>query len=151
MEKKILVVMFILACFLFACSEPEVTSRKLTPTGALAHPEPIKVHEARNAEPVAQEPAQPEKTAAETLEEVKQTWVDEPAAPSVKTASSIYGTVETTKTGKDALREKTRAAYSVGYGLTEDVDADDTFGSKYHSSSGKLTNVPEGYGEDTDY
>ncbi|MBW3018701.1 hypothetical protein KY329_00755 [Candidatus Woesearchaeota archaeon] len=146
MEKKILVVMFILACFLFACSGPEATSRKLTPTGALANPEPIKVHEAKDAPVVVND--EPEQTAAEALTEAKQTVAE---SEPVKAATSIYEGVESTKTGEDALKEKTRAAYSVGSDLSQDVDADSTFGSKYHSSSGNLINVPEGYGEDTNY
>jgi hypothetical protein len=146
MEKKIVMVLCILAIFMFACSSPEVTSRKLTPTGALAHPEPIKVHEAKNVQPIEKEDPENQQTAAEALQEVKETWDDQPTA-TVKSASSIYGTVETTKTGKDALAEKTRAAYSTGSGLAEDIDADKEFGSKYHSNSGKLTNLPDGYGE----
>ena len=60
--------------------------------------------------------------------------------PGAKTGT-FYPPVKVTGTGKDALKEKTKALMSGGTAAPEN-DADKEFGPKYHSSDGDSTNLP---------
>jgi len=71
-----------------------------------------------------------------------------PIATGAAEGATWYPPVDTTATGEDALKARTKAAMSQGMGLEGDVDADKTFGSKYHSSSGKTINLPDEYDQE---
>ncbi len=60
-------------------------------------------------------------------------------------SGTFYPPVTTDATGKDALKEKTRALMSTGIAVPTTIKADDQFGAKYHSSSGDSKNLPDGY------
>ena len=96
-----------------------------------------------------QEPAatnEPTKSAAQVLKEMQ----SNPQSPSVTTPTGKSGTfyppVTTTSTGKDALKEKTRALFQKTV-YTPNVEADDTAGARYHEKDGDLTNLPDGYND----
>lgn len=137
MKKSIVMVLLVLS-LLMACSQSEVSSRRVVPTGAVAY------------DPVVSEPSRPvvqpveEKTAAEALQEVKAT--ETLSQPVAKQGATLYPPVVSSATGKDALLERTHAAFSKS-SYVSSVDADKDFGAKYHEADGDPTNLPEEYGE----
>lgn len=62
-------------------------------------------------------------------------------------SGTFYPPVTTDSTGKDALKEKTRALMSTGAEVPTTVKADDQFGARYHDSDGDSTNLPDGYSD----
>lgn len=94
---------------------------------------------------IAQEPETASKSAAEVLEDLKD------APTKVVSASPKNGTfyppIKVSGTGKDALKEKTRALMSAGAEVPGTVDADKDFGPKYFSADGDPKNLPGDYGK----
>lgn len=144
MKREILCIA-VLLLLLVACGGPQVSGRKATPTGAVVgvpdvEPEPVQADS---------EPADESKTAAEALQEVKENPATVETAAG-KAGNSWYPPVVTSATGEDALRERTKAAFSSS-SFNTSVDADRHTGSRYYDSDGDPTNLPEGYGVDQSY
>jgi len=148
--KKEIVCISLLLLLLVACGGPKVSGKKVasTPTGAVVGvpdeptPQASPTHEVEQAES--------SKTAAEALEEVKKSPQAVEASSASKAGSSWYPPVVTSSTGKDALHERTKAAFSRS-SFNTSVDADRQSGARYYDSSGDADNLPEGYGEDQSY
>lgn len=146
MTKKILVVLLILSVFLVGCSDPKVSSRKIT--GAVPMETQGPYDTPKEVEVVKESEPQPEeKSAAETLKEIKETTPEDAVKPE---GSTLYPPVETSAEGRDALKERTKAAFSKST-IAVDSDGDKSFGSKYYQRDGDPANLPPGYGEDHDY
>lgn len=114
----------------------------------VAVPEPSGVTGAVTS-PAAQSSAEVSKSAAEVLSEIKAQetgTVSVAAAPGAK-SGTFYPPVKVTGTGKDALKEKTKALMSGGSTPPENVDAQGQFGAKYHDADGDSKNLPGEYGQ----
>lgn len=134
MKKRIVMGLFLLALLVACSAKPEVSGRKVTsPTGAVVAEPPV--------EPEPEASVQ-EKTAAEALAEEK----SKAPATVAKQGSSLYPPIVSSKQGKDALQERTRAAFSKS-SFNESVDAEKDFGPKYFDDDGDAINLPDDYGE----
>ncbi len=142
MDRKIMLALIFLTFFLVSCGKSEVTATQRTvdkvldtssdsPTGAAVQ----QVTTVRTTEDTGETGT----TAAEALKDLSQDDID---AGATAEGGSIYSGTTSTATGEDALKEKTRQAYSTGLGVGDGVEADDQFGPKYHN------NLPDGYGND---
>lgn len=141
--KKVMVLIISLMVMLTACSESEVTGKRVTaptPTGNVVQ----NIQEVQQAQTETQTT---ETTAAEALEQIKEQGTLE--EPTDTAGSSVYPPIVTSKQGKDALLERTKSAFSKS-GYVSNVEADDKQGARYYDD-GKLVNVPDGYGEETNY
>jgi len=87
------------------------------------------------------------KTAAQALKEMQQ--MESVTAESGPKSGTFYPPVNTAATGKDALKEKTRALFTKPLDVPN-VQADDEFGAKYHESDGDLKNLPDKYTDSGD-
>lgn len=91
--------------------------------------------------------ATPTKTAAEALQEIKEAGTTTPVSSGEKTGT-FYPPITTDATGKEALKAKTRALFQKET-YDPNVEADSTFGAKYHSADGDPTNLPDGYDDNS--
>ena len=148
--KKSYVILLLLA-LLIACGQPEVSGRKMSsPTGAVAGVPDMDVQDEYVPEPEDVQPVEnpvAEKTAKEALEEVKA--VETLNQPVAKQGATLYPPIVSSKTGKDALMERTHEAFSQS-NYQSDIDADKTFGPKYHDDDGDPENLPDEYGSGRD-
>jgi len=139
MDKRVILAILVLTVFLVGCGNDEVTATKRTvdkvldstresPTGAAVQ----QITEVKTEESTGT-------TAAEALKELQQSDIDTSTGGTAVT--TIYSGTTSDKSGKDALKEKTRQAFSVG-SSTGDVEADDQFGPRYQDD------LPGEYGND---
>lgn len=140
--KRVLLLVALSFLLLAAC-ESETTGKRVAvpstgPTAAAV----------ADAEPApAETPEVETKSAAETLKEIQSDPVVA-EGDGVK-SGNFYPPVTTGATGEDALKEKTKALMSGSQGV-EGVQADKTFGPKYHSDDGDAINLPGDYDDEDD-
>lgn len=149
MVKRVMLLLLFSLALLSACGG-ETVSRKSAlngggPTGAV-----VGVDSYEPKSPSAPVPTgETGKSAADALKEIKQTGTVEQETSGDD--GTFYGNIETDKTGKDALKEKTRALMSKSApveGITDVVR--DLGGAKYHDDDGSATNLPDEYSDSDD-
>ncbi len=138
---KKVVITIALVFLLIACGG-KTTGKRLAPqnlvSGAVTADAPAAPVQVENSE-----------TAAEALQDLKSTTKSTSATQSTGAKSgTFYPPVKVSGTGKDALKEKTRALMSGSAGVPSAVDADKDFGPRYFSSDGSPDNLPGDYGKD---
>jgi len=139
MQKRAFAILAILLlAALGACGGSETTGKRVaaptvsTPTGgAIADVQP---------ESTPPEPEAPKQTAAEALKEVQATA---PVGSDPTKVGNFYPPVTTTATGKDALKEKTRALFQQA-SYDPNVQAVTDSGPRYYDSNGNV-NLPSQY------
>ncbi|MBS3124893.1 hypothetical protein J4211_01405 [Candidatus Woesearchaeota archaeon] len=138
--KKVVFGLVLLALVFVACGSKTTGKRVAVPpasgvTGAVTAPD--------------SQPAFEAKSAAEILGELKSqgTTAITPIRTGAK-SGTFYPPVQVSGTGKDALKEKTKALMSNGSSTPGNVDAQRDFGPKYYSSGGSPTNLPSNYGNE---
>lgn len=143
MQKRVLLAILIGLLLLASCGNktsgkrvaiPEVSGSNSPITGAVAG-----VESADSA---------PTKTAAEALQEIKETGTTAAPVSSGEKTGTFYPPITTDATGKEALKAKTRALFQKET-YDPNVEADSTFGAKYHSTDGDPTNLPDGYDDNS--
>jgi len=127
---------------LTACGSETTGKRVAAPTPTAAVVAEVETDVAEP--PEAPEPAE-KQTAAQALDQLKQ---DPLQTADPKKEGTFYPPVATEASGKDALKEKTKALMSSGQKV-EGVEADRTTGSKYYDDDGP-TNLPGDYNDDGD-
>jgi hypothetical protein len=143
MQKRVLIAILIGLLLLASCGNkttgkrvaiPEMSGKNSPLTGAVTGVD----SESEQA---------PTKTAAEALKEIKETGTTTPVSSGEK-EGTFYPPITTDATGKEALKEKTRALFQKEVPTTN-VQATEQFGPKYHSSDGDPTNLPDGYDDNS--
>ncbi|PIN75537.1 hypothetical protein COV18_03205 [Candidatus Woesearchaeota archaeon CG10_big_fil_rev_8_21_14_0_10_37_12] len=153
MNKKVVLLITLIAAFLLlaACESKTVGKKVAVPgiSGAVSTDDYKPVEDAE-PEKTAVGTGETGETAAEVLEEIQERGtvdiIDTTTVDSDK-VGNFYPPVTSGATGKDALKERTRALLQRGLGVPG-VEAEKDFGAKYHSSSGSETNLPDKYGND---
>ena len=144
MRKVILAVLMISVLLLLVACESKTTGKRVAiPERQSQVRAPAGISGAVVAEaPQAQSSGETGKSAAEVLKDLQ----DSPTLPTADGAKSgtFYPPIQVTGTEREALKEKTRALFTQSTSNLN-VEADDEFGSRYHSSSGELTNLPDNY------
>lgn len=141
--KKVLLLLALTFLLLAACESKTTGKRVAVPSTG-----PSAAAVADTAKPVENTVADDTstgKSAADTLKELQSDPT--PTDTSVK-SGNFYPPVTSGATGEDALKEKTKALMSSGK-TVDGVDADRTFGAKYHDDDGS-TNLPGDYDDEDD-
>ena len=140
MSRRVLAVVTIcILVFLVACESKTVGKRVAIPETS----SPKAASSGPTAAAVVQSPTgETGKSAAEVLKELQSS----PSAPvaSGEKSGTFYPPITTDATGKDALKEKTRALFMQNVSVPN-VQADDEFGARYHDNDGDVTNLPDKY------
>jgi hypothetical protein len=150
MDKRVIAVTVIcLLLFLVACESKTTGKRVAIPsksTAKVSSPA-ITGNVVGDSSEESQAPSTGETgtSAAEALKDLQSTGTV-PLTGGSK-SGTFYPPVTTDATGKDALKEKTRALMSTGIAVPTTIKADDQFGAKYHSSGGDSKNLPDGYSD----
>ncbi len=142
MEKRVIVAVICLLLVLVACESKTTGKRVAIPEksgGAITG----NVVDDTDVQPSAS--TETVKTAAEVLAELQST---DTITTSGAKSGTFYPPITTDATGKDALKEKTRALMTSGT-YDPNVKADDEFGARYHDKDGDLTNLPGNYSDNT--
>ena len=145
MDKKVVLAILFLTFFLVSCGGGEVQATQRTVDKVLDTPTGAAVEQITQVK--TEDTGETGTTAAEALQELTQDDITATSSGGAE-GGSIYSGTTSDLTGEDALAEKTRQAYSTGIGVGDDVEADDQFGPKYHTSGGSSTNLPNDYGND---
>lgn len=154
MKKEIVVLILVL--MLVSCApKPEISGKRIT--GAVvtdteslsqADVEAEEVDGVKSSLSFSQKSEEvPQETAADALAKAK---VEEQKKSVPKQAATWYPPVVSDKKGTDALKERTRAAFSKS-SFNDSIDADKSSGSKYYSDDGDPKNLPDDYGDDRAY
>jgi hypothetical protein len=150
MDKRVIAVTVICLLFLLIACESKTTGRRVAipskSTASVSSPA-ITGNVVDSSSDAAQAPSTGETgtSAAEALKDLQSTGTV-PLTGGSK-SGTFYPPVTTDAVGKDALKEKTRALMSTGIEVPANIEADDQFGAKYHSSGGDSTNLPDGYSD----
>ncbi len=143
MQKRVIIAILIGLLLLVSCGNkttgkrvaiPEMSGQNSPLTGAVAG-----VDSTDDSAPV--------KTAAETLQEIKEGGTTTPVSSGEK-EGTFYPPITTDATGKEALKAKTRALFQQEVPPTN-VQATEQFGAKYHSADGDPKNLPDGYSDNS--
>ncbi len=146
MRKVILAMLMISVLLLLVACESKTTGKRVAIPERQAQ---VRAPAGISGAAVVQAPNTGEtgKSAADVLKDLQ----DSPTLPTTDGAKSgtFYPPVAVTGTEREALKEKTRALFTQS-SYDPNIEADDEFGSRYHDSSGDLTNLPENYEDSGD-
>ncbi len=143
MRKVILAVLMISVLLLLVACESKTTGKRVAiPERQSQVRAPAGISGAAVVAPQAPSSGETGKSAAEVLKDLQ----DSPTLPTADGAKSgtFYPPIQVTGTEREALKEKTRALFTQST-TNLNVEADDEFGARYHSSGGELTNLPDNY------
>jgi len=118
MKKSVFLVLVFLLIFLAGCGKDNIQAATVADT---AQDETVEVE---TEEKIIQEPG---KTAGEMIDVLK----DSAEVKQEAKIGTFYGEMEVTSTGKDALKEKTKALFEKEF-FTLNVEADRQQGPRYH-------------------
>jgi len=145
MNRVFVAVSISLLLLLVACGESETVGKRVSvPQTSQQSTQEVSQPSSPITAAVVVDTVETGKTAAETLKEFQ----DNPTTQVVSGSKegNFYPPITTDATGKDALKEKTRALFQQEI-QDLNVDADDQFGARYHTSSGEVTNLPSEYSD----
>ena len=125
MKKGVLILLVVLLIFLAGCGKSNIDAAVV---GVKKTTEDAVEQEEGEIQDVEETPveAEPEKTAGEMMDDLKDSTE---VTPEVKTGT-FYGEMEVTSTGKDALKEKTKALFKREF-FNLSVEADRQFGQRF--------------------
>ncbi len=135
MKKSVMIAVILLLLFLVSCGKSNiqaaVVGTKMTPESQIEKQQPETQTENLNSKTAQDQTSisseENQKTAKEMLEELKDSTK---IKQEVKTGT-FYGNIKTNSTGKDALKEKTKALFEKEF-FKLNVDADRQQGPRYH-------------------
>ena len=145
MDKRVMVLAVIVLILLVACESKTTGRRVAIPERSAKVSAPSGPSGAVVAPVVQQSSGETGKTAAEVLNDLE-------SSPIITTSSgsksgTFYPPISSDATGKEALKEKTRALFTQNNTYAPNVTADDEFGARYHDKDGDVTNLPDNYSD----
>ena len=141
MRRVAFVVLISVLLLLAACGSKTTGKRVAIPDRQPQVKAPAGITGAVAVEPEPSSTGELGKSAAEALKELQ----DSPSIPTEGPKSgTFYPPITVNSTGQDALKEKTRALFKQPV-YDPNVNASADFGSRYHSSDGDSTNLPDNY------
>lgn len=129
MHKKVLLIAALTALALLLTSCSPSTQGKRVSTPEVNGPTGMVATDTNIAEPAPSAQGETGKTAAEALQELESIETA-PSTENNQKSGTFYPPVVTDKTGKEALKEKTRALFQKEV-YDPQVDADSDFGQRY--------------------